>query len=77
MDEVDAMLDDANVKRFVEVLRQFAAETQFLVITHNKGTMEAADALYGITMEEPGVSQLVAVRFEGGEVRAEVSTPVT
>lgn len=77
LDEVDAMLDDANVKRFVEVLRQFAAETQFLVITHNKGTIEAADALYGITMEEPGVSQLVAVRFEGGEVRAEVSTPVT
>ncbi len=77
LDEVDAMLDDANVRRFAEVLKQFSAETQFLVITHNKCTMEAADALYGVTMEEPGVSQLVAVRFEGGEVRAEVSTPVT
>ena len=76
LDEVDAMLDDANVQRFVEVLKQFSSETQFLVITHNKRTMEAADALYGVTMEEPGVSQLVAVRFEGGEVRAELNTPV-
>lgn len=76
LDEVDAMLDDANVQRFVEVLKQFSSETQFLVITHNKCTMEAADALYGVTMEEPGVSQLVAVRFEGGEVKAEINTSV-
>ena len=63
-DEVDAPLDDANVRRFAGALRQFTHDTQFLVVTHNKRTMEAADYLYGITMEEPGLSKMVSVRLE-------------
>jgi chromosome segregation protein len=68
MDEVDAPLDDANIDRFVKLLRQFQRDTQFIVITHNKRTMEAAERLYGVTMEEPGVSKLVSVRLEQGEL---------
>jgi chromosome segregation protein len=64
LDEVDAPLDEANVGRFVGKIQQMAEETQFLVITHNKRTMEAARALYGVTMQEAGVSKLVSVRFE-------------
>jgi chromosome segregation protein len=64
LDEVDAPLDEANVGRFVEKIQQMAGETQFLVITHNRRTMEAARALYGVTMQEAGVSKLVSVRFE-------------
>ena len=64
LDEVDAPLDEANVGRFVDKIQQMAEETQFLVITHNKRTMEAARALYGVTMQEAGVSKLVSVRFE-------------
>ena len=63
LDEVDSPLDDANVDRFVAILRQFAPHSQFIVITHNKKTMEIADTLYGITMEEPGVSKVVSVRL--------------
>ncbi len=63
LDEVDAPLDDANVERFSQMLREMATNSQFLVITHNKITMECADHLYGITMEEPGVSNVVSVRF--------------
>jgi chromosome segregation protein len=61
MDEADAPLDEANVERFVRLIREFSTTTQFIVITHNKRTMEAADTLYGVTMEELGVSKLVAV----------------
>ncbi|HCC47833.1 MAG TPA: hypothetical protein DEQ38_06920, partial [Elusimicrobia bacterium] len=61
MDEADAPLDEANVERFVRLIREFATTTQFIVITHNKRTMEAADTLYGVTMEELGVSKLIAV----------------
>jgi chromosome segregation protein len=64
LDEVDAPLDEANVGRFVKKIEQMSANTQFIVITHNKRTMEAAKALYGVTMEEPGVSKVVSVRFE-------------
>ena len=64
LDEVDAPLDDANVDRFLSMLERFSAKTQFIVITHNKRTMEAAGSLYGVTMEELGVSKLVSVRFE-------------
>jgi chromosome segregation protein len=64
LDEVDAPLDDANIDRFIKILRQFSDNTQFIVVTHNKLTMEAADTLYGVTMEEEGISKLVAVRFE-------------
>jgi len=63
LDEVDAPLDDANVTRFVKVIKQFARDVQFIVVTHNKGTMEAADCLHGVTMEEPGVSKLVSVKL--------------
>jgi chromosome segregation protein len=63
LDEVDAPLDDANIHRFLRVLRELTERTQFLVITHNRRTMEAADILYGVTMEEPGLSKLVSVRL--------------
>jgi chromosome segregation protein len=64
LDEVDAPLDDANVDRFLRMLRRFSDRTQFVVITHNKKTMEAAHTLYGVTMQELGVSKLVSVRFD-------------
>ncbi|HUP01325.1 MAG TPA: chromosome segregation protein SMC [Gemmatimonadota bacterium] len=64
LDEVDAPLDDANVSRFLAMIRHFSAETQFIIITHNRRTMEAADYLYGVTMEEPGVSTLVSVSLD-------------
>ena len=71
LDEVDAPLDDANVDRFTRILRKFSNNTQFIVVTHNKRTMEAANALYGVTMEEEGVSKLVTVRFShGAEVKS-------
>jgi len=63
LDEVDAPLDDANIHRFLRVLRELTSQTQFLVITHNRRTMEAADVLYGVTMEEPGLSKLVSVNL--------------
>ncbi|HEY0546135.1 MAG TPA: chromosome segregation protein SMC [Pyrinomonadaceae bacterium] len=64
LDEVDAPLDEANVGRFTEKIREMATDTQFIVITHNKRTMEMARALYGVTMEEAGISRLVSVKFE-------------
>jgi chromosome segregation protein len=64
LDEVDAPLDDSNILRFMHLLRRFEDTTQFILVTHNKRTMEAADRMYGITMEEQGVSKLVGVRFE-------------
>ena len=63
LDEVDAPLDDNNTDNYVRMIRKFSNETQFIVITHNKRTMEAADTLYGVTMQEQGVSKVVAVRF--------------
>ncbi|HKZ07056.1 MAG TPA: chromosome segregation protein SMC [Methylomirabilota bacterium] len=63
LDEVDAPLDDANIHRFLRVLRELCTQTQFIVITHNRKTMEAADVLYGVTMEEPGLSRLVSVQL--------------
>ena len=63
MDEVDAPLDDSNVGRFTRLLEEFKSDTQFLVITHNPRTMQAADAVYGVTMQEPGVSTIVGVRL--------------
>ena len=63
LDEVDAPLDDANIHRFVRVLRELTSQTQFIVITHNRKTMDAADVLYGVTMEEPGLSRLVSVKL--------------
>jgi len=64
LDEVDAPLDEANVGRFVSKIADMSEKTQFIVITHNKRTMEAARALYGVTMQEPGVSKIVSVKFD-------------
>jgi len=63
LDEVDAPLDDANIDRFIKILKRFSDNTQFIVVTHNKKTMEAADTIYGVTMEEQGVSKIVSVQF--------------
>jgi chromosome segregation protein len=63
LDEIDAPLDDANIGRFVEMLQGMQEHTQFILITHNRKTMEIADRLYGVTMEEPGVSKLISVQF--------------
>jgi chromosome segregation protein len=64
LDEVDAALDEANIVRFVDVLKEFMSSTQFIIITHSKRTMSCADTLYGITMQESGISKRVSVRFE-------------
>ena len=61
LDEIEAALDDANVYRYAEFLRSFSENIQFIVITHRKGTMEASDVMYGITMEEKGISKVVSV----------------
>ena len=79
LDEADAPLDDANVHRFVRMLREFSAATQFLVVTHNKLTMETANHLYGVTMMEEGVSSLVSVSFDdvaGSEGDAELGRAI-
>ena len=63
LDEVDAALDEANVERFVKLLKEFATKSQFLIISHNKRTMEVADVIYGVTMAEQGVSQTLSVEM--------------
>jgi len=63
LDEIESALDDANVVRFAKYLKEYATGTQFIIITHRKGTMEAADHMYGVTMEEQGISKLVSVKF--------------
>jgi chromosome segregation protein len=65
LDEVDAPLDEPNIERLTRLLRELSEQTQFIVITHSKRTMEAAQSLYGVTMQEPGVSKLVSVKFQG------------
>jgi len=64
LDEVDAALDDANVGRFTRMLQEYARQTQFIVVTHNKLSMESANLMYGVTMEEPGVSKLVSLELQ-------------
>jgi len=64
LDEVDAPLDEANVERFTRLLQELRSDTQLILITHNRKSMEAADLLYGVTMEEPGVSKILPLRFE-------------
>ena len=64
LDEIEAALDDVNVYRFAEFLKKFSSTTQFLVITHRKGTMEAADTVYGVTMEESGISKLLSIKLK-------------
>jgi chromosome segregation protein len=63
LDEVDAPLDEANIRRFSDMIRELSESSQFIMITHNKTTMSCADCLYGVTMEEPGVSKLVSVKL--------------
>ncbi|ORI74852.1 hypothetical protein BMS90_10705, partial [Leuconostoc mesenteroides subsp. mesenteroides] len=64
LDEAEAALDEANVARFARYLREFAGDTQFIVITHRKGTMVNANLLYGVTMQEAGVSKMVSVDLD-------------
>jgi chromosome segregation protein len=68
LDEVDAPLDEANVGRFTKLVGEMSSQTQFIIVTHNRKTMETGSVLYGVTMQEPGVSKLVSVRWEGDEV---------
>jgi chromosome segregation protein len=63
LDEIDAPLDDANIGRFIEMLRSMMDKTQFIIITHSRKTMEIANKLYGVTMEEPGVSKLISIQL--------------
>jgi len=63
LDEIDAPLDDSNVGRFAELLKYFSEDSQFIVVTHNKGSMEAADTLYGVTMQKPGISTLISMKL--------------
>jgi chromosome segregation protein len=71
LDEVDAALDEANVGRFTEALRELAARTQFIVITHNRGTIESADALYGVTVGDDSVSRVISLRLEEAQAIAD------
>ena len=64
LDEVDAPLDDANIERFADMIRNFSEETQFIIITHNKKTMSKAEMMYGVTMRETGISRLVGVKLD-------------
>jgi chromosome segregation protein len=73
LDELDAPLDESNIGRFTDLLKKFVHESQFIIITHNKRTVSAAQAIYGVTMEERGVSKTVSMRFNqvGGEPEAQ------
>jgi chromosome segregation protein len=73
LDEVDAPLDDNNIGKFINLIKDFSHDTQFLIVTHNKGTMEAADTLYGVTMQEDGVSKVVSVKVDGEEKNADAA----
>ena len=71
LDEVDAALDEANNDRFNRIVREFVDDSQFIIITHSKRTMQIADTLSGVTMQEPGVSRRVSVRFEDHSAQLE------
>ena len=64
LDEIEAALDDANIGYFADYLREYSKTTQFIVITHRKGTMEQCDALYGVSMEEKGISSMISVNLQ-------------
>ena len=67
LDELDAPLDESNINRFIRVLKRFLDQSQFLIITHNKRTISMADTLYGVTMQEHGISKIVSVKFQETE----------
>jgi len=71
LDEVDAALDEANVGRFREALADLSEQTQFLLVTHNRGTIEAADALYGVTVGDDSVSRVISLRLDEAQALAE------
>ena len=71
LDEIEAALDDANISYYADYLKEFAQNTQFVVVTHRKGTMERCDALYGVAMEEKGVSRMVSVQLRDLEEQLE------
>jgi len=75
LDEVDAALDEANIGRFTDALRELSARTQCIVITHNRGTIEVADALYGVTVGEDSVSRVISLRLEDATAMAASGTP--
>jgi chromosome segregation protein len=64
LDEIDAPLDESNIGRFIKMLKEFARSTQFIIVTHNKKTMYISESIYGVTMEEPGVSKVVSLKME-------------
>jgi chromosome segregation protein len=75
LDELDAPLDESNIHRFTNLLKQFVKDSQFIIITHNKSTIAAADAIYGVTMQERGVSKTLSMRFDQAKGEAEVVAP--
>ena len=70
LDELDAPLDESNINRFIRILQRFLAHSQFIIITHNKRTIGMADVLYGVTMQEQGVSRIVSVKFHKADATA-------
>ena len=76
LDEMDAPLDESNINRFIRVLERFVSQSQFIIITHNKRTIAKADILYGVTMEERGVSKLVGMKLTGRAEPVAAVTPV-
>jgi len=77
LDELDAPLDESNIGRFTDLLRKFVKDSQFIIITHNKRTVAAANAIYGVTMEERGVSKTVSMRFNHEQGEPEARHPAT
>ncbi|HJO08892.1 MAG TPA: chromosome segregation protein SMC, partial [Verrucomicrobiota bacterium] len=77
LDELDAPLDESNINRFIRVLKRFIDQSQFLIITHNKRTISMADTLYGVTMQEHGVSRIVSVKFQETERDEDVRSGTT
>ncbi len=77
LDELDAPLDESNINRFVRILQRFVENSQFIIITHNKRTIGMADVLYGVTMQEQGVSRIVSVRFHKADEKPDAASPAT